>query len=257
NANYVFGPKVNTPKPTTIWGVGGFVATTRKSWGGGGFEATTRKSRNPQPFNPTSRNVKNNKPRSTSGQDKPSSEDDDAASTALRIAMSVKDDKDKYDEKTLADAISIGMGSIKAKMEEFKKHISEDIFFRFLAKLSIENYEDDFDFYYREADAVDCKDLGIYDILVAYVADDRDMQGKITVCSGGHENLKYNQLTFKSIYFAMHCWNILCFCATFAIFQYVFIQPVEEMVNECTNGGLGASKRRQPNRAFKLNSYLY
>jgi len=55
----------------------------------------------------------------------------------------------------------------------------------------------------------------------------------------------------------MHCWNILCFCATFAIFQYVFIQPVEEMVNECTNGGLGASKRRQPNRAFKLNSYLY
>ena len=125
------------------------MATTRKSWGGGGFEATTRKSRNPQPFNPTSRNVKNNKPRSTSGQDKPSSEDDDAASTALRIAMSVKDDKDKYDEKTLADAISIGMGSIKAKMEEFKKDISEDIFFRFLAKLSIENYEDDFDFYYR------------------------------------------------------------------------------------------------------------
>lgn len=55
----------------------------------------------------------------------------------------------------------------------------------------------------------------------------------------------------------MHCWNIMCFCATFAIFQYVFIQPIEEMVSECTNGGLGASKRRQPNRAFKLNSYLY
>jgi len=45
---------------------------------------------------------------------------------------------------------------------------------------------------FREADAVDCKDLGIYDILVAYVADDRDMQGKITVCSGGHE-VKWSQ----------------------------------------------------------------
>merc|ERR1712037_923175 len=263
-----------SPKPTTSWGGGRFGGTTKKSWGatpkptmswGGGattkkswgdFGATTRSSWGTQPTNP-SKNVKNPKPRSTYGQDSSSSKEDDPASIALRIATSNTDDKDKYDEKTLEDAISINKESIKGKMKEFKEDISEDIFFRFLAKLSIENYEDDFDFYYREVDAIDCEDLGIYDIVVAYVADDTKMQDKIKACSGGHEHLNYNQLTFKSIYFTMHCWNILCFCATFAIFQYVFIQPFEEMVNECTNGGLGTSKRRQPNRAFKLNSYLY
>jgi len=181
-----------TPKPTMSWGGG---ATTKKSWGAtpkptvaswGDFGATTRSSWGTQPTNP-SKNVKNPKPRSTYGQDNSSSKEDDPASIALRIATSNTDDKDKYDEKTLEDAISINKESIKGKMKEFKEDISEDIFFRFLAKLSIENYEDDFDFYYREVDAMDCEDLGIYDIVVAYVADDTKMQDKIKACSGGHE----------------------------------------------------------------------
>ena len=85
--------------------------------------------------------VKNNVQRSTS-------ETNDLVAIALRIA-STAPKTDMFDEKTLEDAISIKEDKIKSEIEQFKKKIAEDIFFRFLAKLSIENYDDDFDFYYR------------------------------------------------------------------------------------------------------------
>ena len=67
----------------------------------------------------------------------------------MHIATADPDKADSFKDQTLKDDLSIKKDDIKTVLKEFKKNAADDIFFRYLARLVIDNYDDDFDFYYR------------------------------------------------------------------------------------------------------------
>ena len=67
----------------------------------------------------------------------------------MHIATADPDKADSFKDQTLKDDLSIKKDDIKTVLKEFKKNAADDIFFRYLARLVIDNYDNDFDFYYR------------------------------------------------------------------------------------------------------------